>query len=277
MANEPITVLPPVTNATLSDIIYAVQGGVSSQETLQQVQQLMLAQTILNNAGNPNGAVAGNVYQFCYDTTNSKLYICTTSGSSSTAVWTLQGALLVAPIQGGTGVSNPTAHSIPVAEGSSDYVFKTLSNGQLLIGSTGADPVASTITAGANMTITNNAGQIILSSTGGGVGFVWNNTTSATQQMDSGNGYYVNHAGGVAFTLPTSPTFADTVQIIGFNTGWTIAQNAGQSIIFDSVQSTVGTGGSLASTAAGNCITLFCGADGATWTVAASEGSFTIV
>lgn len=278
MANEKVTELPTVVAATTADIIYAVQGGTSVQETLQQVLNLTQANIILNYAGNPNGNVAGVVYTFCYDTTNSKLYICTTSGSTSTAVWTLIGALVVAPVQGGTGVSNPTAHTLPIANGSSAFTFQALTNGQLLIGSTGAAPVAANLVAGTNMTITNNAGSITLSSTGGGVGFVWNNATSATQLMDVGNGYYVNHAGGITFTLPTPPSsFADTVQIIGFDTGWTIAQGAGQSIIDNDIQTTPGVGGSLSSTAAGNCVTLFCGDDGLTWTVAASEGTFTYV
>lgn len=89
------TSLPTVTSAQMTDIICAVQGytspsnlGLSVQENLQQIFNLYLANTILFNAGNPNGAVAGTTYQFCWDTTDLKLYICTTSGTSTTAVWT---------------------------------------------------------------------------------------------------------------------------------------------------------------------------------------------
>lgn len=95
MANEMITQLPTVANATLSDIIYAVQGfispsspGTSVQQTLQQVLSLMVTNTILSNAGNPNGAVAGQQYQLCWDLTNKILYVCTTTGTSVSAVWT---------------------------------------------------------------------------------------------------------------------------------------------------------------------------------------------
>ena len=42
---------------------------------------------ILSNAGDPNGAVAGNVNYLCYDTVGMALYICTASGSISTATW----------------------------------------------------------------------------------------------------------------------------------------------------------------------------------------------
>lgn len=53
-------------------------------------------------------------------------------------------------------------HSIPFIDGSNDIDSKTLTNGQLLIGSTGADPVAATITAGQSMDVTNGAGSITI-------------------------------------------------------------------------------------------------------------------
>lgn len=68
---------------------------------------------------------------------------------------------------GGLGVASPTAHGILVAEGSSAATPLTLTNGQLLIGSSSSDPVAATLTAGANITITNGAGSITIASSGG--------------------------------------------------------------------------------------------------------------
>jgi hypothetical protein len=44
---------------------------------------------MLTNLGNPNGALAGVLYWLCYDITNKVLYICTTSGSITSAVWTM--------------------------------------------------------------------------------------------------------------------------------------------------------------------------------------------
>ncbi len=40
------------------------------------------------NAGNPNGSVAGVLNWFCYDITNKVLYICTTSGTTVSTIWT---------------------------------------------------------------------------------------------------------------------------------------------------------------------------------------------
>lgn len=92
---ERFTSLPTVSSAQLTDIICAVQGytspsnlGLSVQETLQQVYEVVQSNVVLFYAGNPNGNLAGQTYQFCWDTANSVLYICTTTGTASTAVWT---------------------------------------------------------------------------------------------------------------------------------------------------------------------------------------------
>lgn len=69
----------------------------------------------------------------------------------------------VAVTDGGTGVSSITNHGIMVGQGTSAITTKTLTNGQLLIGSTGADPVAANLTStGSTITITNGAGSINL-------------------------------------------------------------------------------------------------------------------
>lgn len=64
---------------------------------------------------------------------------------------------------GGTGVSNPTAHGIMVAEGASAMTPIVLSSGQILIGSTGADPVAAAINSGTGILVGNGAGSITVS------------------------------------------------------------------------------------------------------------------
>jgi hypothetical protein len=92
---EMFTSLPTVATAQMTDIICAVQGysspsvlGLSVQETLSQVYSLFQSNLILYNAGNPNGAVAGTTFQLCWDTTDNLLWVCTTSGAPSSAVWT---------------------------------------------------------------------------------------------------------------------------------------------------------------------------------------------
>lgn len=57
-------------------------------------------------------------------------------------------ALPVAPANGGTGVASPTAHALPISEGSGNFNFITLTNNQILVGSTGNDPVPMTLSTG---------------------------------------------------------------------------------------------------------------------------------
>lgn len=72
--------------------------------------------------------------------------------------------------QGGTGLVSPTAHSLLVAEGASAFTaLGSATNGQLPIGSTGADPVLATLTEGSGISITNAAGSITIAASGSGV------------------------------------------------------------------------------------------------------------
>lgn len=87
MANEKFTELPSVVSATAADIIAAVQAGVSVQLTLQQILDLTSSDLVKNYAGNPNGHVAGDTFNFCWDSSNHNLWVCITSGNASTAAW----------------------------------------------------------------------------------------------------------------------------------------------------------------------------------------------
>lgn len=63
-------------------------------------------------------------------------------------------------------------------------------NGQLIVGSGTAQPVATTLTQGANMTITNGAGSITLAATAGGSGaltFIASVTASSSATADFSN------------------------------------------------------------------------------------------
>lgn len=81
----------------------------------------------------------------------------TTLGTIATGVW--QGTLISATY-GGTGLSNPTAHGVMIAEGASAMTPIVLSSGQILIGSTGIDPVAAAINSGTGILVANGAGSI---------------------------------------------------------------------------------------------------------------------
>lgn len=65
--------------------------------------------------------------------------------------------------RGGTGAATLTDHGILLGSGTSAITpLGSATNGQLPIGSTGADPVLATLTAGQGITITNGAGSITI-------------------------------------------------------------------------------------------------------------------
>jgi hypothetical protein len=180
--------------------------------------------------------------------------------------------------QGGTGVASPTQYDVPYANGAAAWTFAALTNGQFLIGSTGAAPTPGTITAGTGIGVTNAANSITISATGAGA-FSWISAASGTQAMVANDGYYVNNgASPVAFTLPATAAAGTILAIAGFSAGgWTLAQNALQSIQYGDVNTTTGTGGSLASTNKGDSIELLCVVANTTWVALNSVGNITYV
>jgi hypothetical protein len=192
---------------------------------------------------------------------------------------TFAGLTLSSPLtsaNGGTGVASPTAHTLPVAEGASSFTFLgPLTNGQLLIGSTGADPVAAAITAGSGISVTNAAGSITISATGNAP---YVEVTTTSQSMAVNTEYTANNAGLVTLTLPSTAAIGDEVTVNGKGAGgWKIAQNASQLVHLNSSTTTTGVGGSLASTGQWNNIKLKCVTANTTWTVQDVIGNITVV
>lgn len=170
-----------------------------------------------------------------------------------------------------------TNHSVLVGGASNAITSIALTNGQLAIGSTGVDPVASTLTAGTGIGITNGTGSITINASGLGVS--WTVVTGTTQAIAVNNGYIANNAGQVTLTLPATSAVGDVAIVTGINnaTGWKIAQNAGNQIFFGTSSTTAGTGGSLTSTGTRDVVHLVCVTANATWNVLSSVGNITVV
>ncbi|MDB4414395.1 hypothetical protein N9265_00020 [bacterium] len=103
------------------------------------------------------------------------------SGSSAAlASLTLDTAL---PVEsGGTGGATFTDGALVVGSGTGALTsLAQATNGQLIIGSTGADPVLGTITGGSNITVTNTAGGISIAATGLGSGTVQTVSANGTE------------------------------------------------------------------------------------------------
>lgn len=151
-----------------------------------------------------------------------------------------------------------------------------LTDGQLMIGATGAAPVASTLTAGANVTITNAANSITIAAASGGLS--WNEVVGVSQAMAVGNGYVANNAGLVTLTLPATAAFGDIIRVAGKGAGlFAIAQNASQTIKIASSATTVGVGGSLTAVGQYNALEILCITANTTFEVISSVGNFTVV
>ena len=168
-----------------------------------------------------------------------------------------------------------TNHAVIVGGASNALTSIPLTNGQLAIGSTGADPTAATLTAGTGVSISNGSGSITVNAIGGGL--TWTVITAASQAMTSNNGYIADRAGTVAFTLPTTSAVGDIVAVTGINTatGWSIAYTTGQQIFFGTQSATVTTG-TLASTNIRDTVFLVCVVANTTWNVISSIGNITV-
>ena len=129
-------------------------------------------------------------------------------------------------------------------------------------------------TSPAPFTIGTSAITFALLSPSFGTNFTWYTITAASQVMTSNNGYAANNAGVVTLTLPVSSSPGDLLEIAGLGAGgWLIAQGAGQQIHIGSVASTLGAGGSVASTNQYDSLKLRCLVANTIWTTLGSPQS----
>lgn len=152
---------------------------------------------------------------------------------------------------------------------------------------------------GIDLTVSQSLTLLGLPVTGGTIGYVmtWNGSVwvsspagggyapmpttvvaGTSQAMAVNNSYVSNNAGLVTLTLPSTAAVGSVMQVSGLGAGgWKIAQNAGQLIRFNSAVSTTGVGGSLASTAQSNSVTIQCVVADTTFVVTAVSGNLDIV
>lgn len=134
-----------------------------------------------------------------------------------------------------------------------------------------------TITAGTGITVTPGANTITIAASS--AGFIWS-TITADQTAAINNGYICNKAGTLALALPAVSAVGSIIEVIGINnaTGWRITQASGQQIFFGASSTTLGTGGSLASSATRDGIRIVCITANTTWQVTpAPMGNITVV
>jgi len=151
-----------------------------------------------------------------------------------------------------------------------------LTDGQLVIGSTGNAPVGATLTAGAGISVTNASGSITITNIGGS--FSWTTVTGATQSLVAQNGYVGSRATDITYTLPATASVGDTFIITNIGVGKTIInQNASQLINYTASSTTTGVGGSLSAVEQFASIQIVCSVTNTTFNVTSSTGNWTVV
>jgi hypothetical protein len=180
---------------------------------------------------------------------------------------------------GSLTVTDLTNNAIALGGGTTPLkVVGPLTNGQLVIGSTGVAPVAAQIQPGMGIAITNGAGSITVSAWGGGVSWT---VETVNLNFTANKGIIANKAGLLTVTLPATAAIGDVLEITGINTavGWRVAQNALQRIHSGTASSTVGIGGYIESTEIRDYAKLLCVVAGASteWNVVSRSGNLTVI
>jgi hypothetical protein len=108
--------------------------------------------------------------------------------------------------------------------------------------------------------------------------FQWN-LTSVSLTASVNNGYIcVSPGGALVINLPTTSILGDEIEVtLDGATSFQIAQAAGQQIRFGNLLTSIGVGGSITTTNAGDTVRLVCQTANTKWNVISSIGSFVIV
>jgi hypothetical protein len=197
--------------------------------------------------------------------------------------WTAKGITVATPTYDSRVVTgslqlDPTT-TVGALYGTAGVVTSTaaMTDGQVLIGSTGVAPVLGTLTAGAGISVTNAAGTITVASTGSAIWTAMD--ADATLAVNTAR-INTKAAALLTATLPATAAVGTTLILqgsaVGAN-GWKIAQNAGQNIQVGNTSTTIGAGGSIASTDEGDGVSLVCTVADTTWNAFAVVGNLTIV
>jgi hypothetical protein len=258
----------------VNDIIVGLRGGLNTRFTYTGALPPGVVVPIANGGTGATTATGARA--------NLGLGTMAVQNASSVAITggtldsvTLSNEVLGTPISGiltnctglpvGTGLSLGTHSSVLVTNSSGVPAWSnTMTNGQLIIGSTGATPTASTLTAGTGISIVNGAASITINSTASGM--TWSTVSGTSQSAAVDNGYIVNNAGAVTVTLPATAAIGSEIAVEGLGAGgWILTANAGQTIKIGSA--TTSSAGSLSSVAISDNVYVTCIVANLTWRV----------
>lgn len=285
MTLDQIFIANPITSNAATDLMYFAQSPYTAGKDAGMTYANFSAQFVGNTVLTTKGDLLS------YSTTPTRLAVGTTNGqvlqvnsaaatglSYSTATYpvttTINQILFssAANVVGGISTANSatmftTTAGVPGFTGS-------MTNGQLLMGSTGANPALGTITAGAGISVTNGAASITIASTGIG-SLVWNDVSGTTQAAAANNGYIISNASQTTVTLPATAAEGSVFGVQGKGAaGWILQMNTGQVCHFGSSATT--SAGSLTSTNQWDSVQIVCVTANTTFAVTSVIGNLTV-
>jgi hypothetical protein len=183
-------------------------------------------------------------------------------------------------ILGASGITvtgNPGANTLTIAPTGGVSIVGTLTgDAGGAVGPDGSADIDLLGGTGCVTTGTPGSNQIVFDVTGGGI--TWSREAGAAVAAAVDSGYINTNVGLTTVTLPATAALGTVIEIMGESAaGWTIAQNAGQSIQFGNLSTTVGVGGSLASTNRWDTVKIVCRVADTTWSVTSNVGVLNVV
>ncbi len=213
--------------------------------------------TVTTGAGSLTVGLEANASTGVILRSNGSNFVASTSTFADT--YTAGAVLIAGSSNAVSGVTTANSSVLVTSNAGIPVQSGTLTDGQMIIGSTGATPQVATISAGSGISVTPGAGTLTIGLSGS-ASFVYNNVTGATQTMVANAGYIANNSGStVAFTLPSTAAIGTIMEVIGnCSGGWSIAQNASQIIHHAGTSTTAGVTGSVVTVERYDCIKLIC-------------------
>ncbi len=197
------------------------------------------------------------------------------SGSSSAPTWTdatypfsttanrllySSSANVVGQVTGANGASLVSTNAgVPTWS-------NTMLDGQLIIGSTGGQPQAASLTQGTGISISNGPNSITINSILGGGGLVWSNVAGTSQAAAVNSGFVTANSSLTTVTLPGTAALGSVIAVQGYGAGgWIIQAPGAQVVHIGSVASSAG--GTVASANQYDSITLVCVVANTAWSL----------
>jgi hypothetical protein len=276
---------------TASAGVVTISGGSTGLTTSGASHTLSLTGTLALANGGTNANLTANNGGIFYSTATAGAILSGTataqqllmSGASTTPQWststyplTNAANTLLYASSANTMAALATANSAALVTSSSGVPAwsATMTNGQLIIGSTTATPTAATLTAGTGISITNGAGSITIASSGVGALF-WNDVSGTTQAAAVNSGYIISNASQTTVTLPATAAEGSTFAVQGKGAGgWILQMNTGQTCHFGNAATA--SAGSLTSTNQWDSVSIVCVTANTTFAVYSSIGNLTV-